>query len=217
MKLDSYTSAVATIGFLLMTGGAVWLYSRHEEIKTAVIDKKKSETAAYVKTRAVGLLKPEDFQDGDALRQRQVFRSFFDAVQSPELVRIKVWDRNLTVIWSNFDDLSGQRFPDNHEVQEALQGEVKFEIEKKKPEHFSERQFYELSETYVPISDAKGHIVGVVEVYQPTTSLREEIGSQFRKSALPAAATVVTGYGLLVSLLRLFMTRKKMAVSEKPT
>ena len=216
MKKNAYKTTITSIGLLLIVGTALWLYSHYGEIKSAAIDKKKSETAAYIKTHASAAVKPDDFRNGDTARQQQVFQSFFEAVQSPQLVRIKVWDRNLTVIWSNFGDLAGQRFPENHEVQEALAGEVEFEIEKQKPEHFSERQFYELSETYVPISDAKGNIVGVVEVYQPTLSLHEEIRSQFQKAALPVVAIVVAGYGLLAFLLRLFMTHKKIGVSENP-
>ena len=216
MKTDAFKTVVIGFGILLFAVVALWLYSRHSEIRAGVIERKKAETATYIRDRAAALVDTEVFAGGDSIRQRRVFQSFFDAIQSPELVRIKVWDRNLTVLWSNFGELIGQRFPENHEMQEALAGEVEFEIEKQKPEHFSERQFYELSETYVPISDAKGQIVGVVEVYQPTLPLHEEIRSQFHKAALPVGVFMFVGYGALVILLRLLMAPKKIGVGENP-
>ena len=46
----------------------------------------------------------------------------------PEVVRVKIWDRNATVIWSDEAQLVGQRFPDNDELKEALEGQVAVEI-----------------------------------------------------------------------------------------
>src|SRR5262245_3057333 len=46
----------------------------------------------------------------------------------PEVVRVKIWDRNSSVIWSDEPQLVGQRFPDNDELKEALEGEVAVEI-----------------------------------------------------------------------------------------
>jgi len=87
----------------------------------------------------------------------------------PEVVRIKVWSRNATVIWSDEPRLIGQRFPDDNELKEALAGEVTVEI---KPlegsEHAYERpSFTTLAEVYVPIiSKTTGDVVGVVEIYK---------------------------------------------------
>jgi signal transduction histidine kinase/ActR/RegA family two-component response regulator len=87
----------------------------------------------------------------------------------PEVVRVKVWDRNATVLWSDEPRLIGQRFPDNDELKEALAGEVSVEIKTLAGrEHAYERTTYTtLAEVYVPIvSKTTGQVVGVVEVYK---------------------------------------------------
>ena len=87
----------------------------------------------------------------------------------PEVVRIKVWDTNAAVLWSNEPRLIGQRFPENKELREALAGEVSVEIKTLEGrEHAYERASYTtLAEVYVPIvSRTTGRIVGVIEVYK---------------------------------------------------
>ena len=194
---------------MVILGASLWLWSRYAAIWTAALDKTKTSSALYLQERARSLIKPEDFSDSDSARQRKVFETFFEAVQSPNLVRIKVWDRNFTVIWSNLSELIGQRFPDNHEVEEGLEGKIEFEIEKPKPEHVTERQFQELGELYVPIAGAKGDIVGVLEVYQPTRALRQEVRAEFLRSAL--LATVVAAALYILALLALRFRKKKPA------
>jgi hypothetical protein len=194
---------------VVILGAGWWLWSRYAAIGAAALEKTKAASALYVQERARSLIKPEDFSDSDTARQRKVFETFFEAVQSPNLVRMKVWDRNFTVIWSNLSDLIGQRFPDNHEVEEALEGKIEFEIEKLKTEHLTERQFQELGELYVPISGGRGDIAGVLEVYQPTHALRQEVKAEFLRSA--ALAAVVSAALYVVALLALRALKKKPA------
>jgi len=216
MKEGAYKTVVLGFGFLLFVVVALWLYSRYSEIRTAAIERKKAETAGYIKSRVSAMVDPAVFGGGDFIRQRQVFQSFFDTIRSRQLAGIKVWDRDMTVLWSNLGELTGQRFPENREVRRALDGEVEFGVGRQKTEHFTGRQLHELSYTYVPISDAKGNIVGVVEVYQPTLSLHEEIGSEFQQAALPVGTFMFIGYGMLVLLLHMLMAPKNLAVGENP-
>ena len=62
----------------------------------------------------------------------------------PEVTRIKVWDRNATVIWSDEPRLIGRRFPDNRDLQRALAGSVSVQIKNLKGrEHAYERDRFE--------------------------------------------------------------------------
>ena len=77
----------------------------------------------------------------------------------PEVVRVKVWDRHATVLWSNEPRLIGQRFPDNDELNAALAGDVSVEMKT-------------LAEVYVPIfSKTTGQVIGVIEVYKSPVRL----------------------------------------------
>ena len=87
----------------------------------------------------------------------------------PEVVRVKVWDRDATVVWSDEPRLIGQRFSDDDELKEALGGAVTVEIKTlENREHAYERpSFTTLAEVYVPIvSRTTGQVVGVVEIYK---------------------------------------------------
>ena len=204
--MKAYHKVAIALAAVVILGAGLWLWGRYEVIKTAAIENKKTLAALYIQSRARGFIKPEDFADGDPARRRRVFQAFFDNVQSPDLFRMKVWDRNFTVIWSNLGDLIGQRFPDNHEVEEALEGKVELEMEQEeKSERVTERQFEGFSELYVPISNAKGEIVGVIEVYQPTFSLREEIRTKFLRLAALTAVISSALYAVAMLILRFLM------------
>jgi signal transduction histidine kinase len=87
----------------------------------------------------------------------------------PEVVRVKIWDRNATVIWSDEAQLVGQRFPDNDELKEALEGEVAVEIQplEKAEQRYERPGFSTLAEVYVPIfTPGSRDVLGVIEVYK---------------------------------------------------
>ncbi len=87
----------------------------------------------------------------------------------PEVVRVKVWDREARVLWSDERHLIGRRFPDNEELREALGGHIEVEIQRlDKREQAYERLVYAtLAELYVPIlAPADGRVLGVIEVYK---------------------------------------------------
>ncbi len=63
---------------------------------------------------------PQDQEAGD--RWGRLFAGL------PEIVRVKVWDRTATVLWSDEPHLIGQRFPENEELQTAPAGRIAVEI-----------------------------------------------------------------------------------------
>jgi hypothetical protein len=87
----------------------------------------------------------------------------------PEVVRIKLWDREATVLWSDDDRLIGKRFPENQEVQQALAGRVAVGLKalpKTSPE-YERDEFTRLAEIFVPVrAKPSGDIVGTIEVYK---------------------------------------------------
>ncbi|HUM16616.1 MAG TPA: ATP-binding protein [Candidatus Nitrosotalea sp.] len=136
----------------------------------AVSDWEWENTAALVR-REVQINGLEAvFREPGAAGSRDRWREISRLIGSlPEVVRIKIWDPRATILWSDQEDLIGQRFPDNHELMEALQGELEVEIRSlTKAEHGSERgTFSTLAEIYVPIrSSGTGEVVGVIEVYK---------------------------------------------------
>jgi signal transduction histidine kinase len=86
----------------------------------------------------------------------------------PEVVRVKVWDSQARILWSDESHLIGHQYPDNAELHDALQGKLEVEIKSlTKAENGYERQaFSTLAEIYVPIFSDDGRVLGVVEVYK---------------------------------------------------
>jgi hypothetical protein len=117
------------------------------------------------------------------------------------------------VVWSDLDGLVGQRFPDNHEVKEALAGGIEFEIGKPKDEHVSERSFDALSEIYIPFVNANGEVAGVFEVYRPVMPLKQEIASQFRKSLTAVVTFAMLALAAVACSTRFLSNRKERGLS----
>jgi len=171
----------------------------------AVSDWEWKNTAALVQreVRMNGLWDVFDAgADGvSAARGAEVSRLF---TSLPEVVRVKMWDRTATVVWSDKAELIGRRFPDNRELQEALAGEVSVEIKPlAKREQASERASHAvLAEVYVPVIDDRGSVVGVAEVYK----VPERLFSTIRRGRFVIWAISVTGGCVLYLVLLPLLT-----------
>lgn len=106
---------------------------------------------------------------------------FLHVSAMPDVLRANIYDTEHRVIWSSMPELTGKLFPDNPELDEALQGElvVHFGLVGKdelKPEHVRLGEAVYYVENYVPVHDkANQRIIGVVEIYRVPTSLFETI------------------------------------------
>jgi PAS domain S-box-containing protein len=98
----------------------------------------------------------------------------------PGIERIKIWNKDGIVVWSDIKEIIGQRFPDNDDLFEALQGEIVSEISSlTKEEHEFEHHFERLMELYVPIRfKPQGNIEIVFEIYQNLDPLYEDISQE---------------------------------------
>jgi response regulator RpfG family c-di-GMP phosphodiesterase len=111
--------------------------------------------------------------------------------------RIKIWDRDLTVLWSDDPDAVGKRFPDNHAVRGALEGEVRYELgQPEEAENVTEQQLGTVLELYVPVW-REGRPVGVLEFYTRDEALAREIEHQTRLTWGSMAVAAAVLYGLL--------------------
>lgn len=97
----------------------------------------------------------------------------------PDVVHANVYDQNRKVLYSTKPDMVGKVLPDNHELDEAFEGELAVEsniLEDRhylKPEHiYLVDLSHDFVETYVPIWDAgKKKVLGVIEVYRTPRAL----------------------------------------------
>jgi len=132
----------------------------------------------------------------------------------PEIVRVKVWDREHEILWSDQTSLIGQRFPGNDELQRALAGAVEVEIKRlgKSEQRYERPRFGTLAEVYVPIFAADGRVLGVVEVEKTPDRLLNTI----RRSRMIIWAISLTGGAMLyLVLLPLLMQVYRRQVEEE--
>lgn len=96
----------------------------------------------------------------------------------PDVVRVKVWDREARLRWSDEPRLIGQAFPENPNVRRALAGELVAKLESTtEPEHVYERAIApQVLELYVPIlRTSPADVIGVIETYTVPRALHTAI------------------------------------------
>ncbi|GAX91358.1 sensor domain-containing diguanylate cyclase [Effusibacillus lacus] len=113
--------------------------------------------------------------------------------------RLKIWDANGTVLYSNNRELIGRTFATGEEFQAAARGKTVVEFSKlKKEENVLEQQERVLLEVYTPLLDRNNKQIGVAEFYYDVTPV-ERFLSQY-EWLLKGIVVLLT----LVSLLLIY-------------
>lgn len=111
--------------------------------------------------------RPELINDEEGLGEL-----FKHIVNLPDVVRTNVFIPDGSIIWSSDENLVGKRFDPNHDLEEALSGELVYELNNLRDQVKSEYVFFpegveEFVENYLPIwNAAQTEVIGVVEIYK---------------------------------------------------
>lgn len=178
-----------------------WFYTQYLRISTAVHDQERQTTAAFLDAAARPYVVSGAFMSEDRAVRDAAFTSFFQDVQSPDLFRVKAWNRDYSIVWSDLADLIGTQYKDNQAVAEAFDGTPVLSIGVPKLEHVSERQLVQLLEVYAPVHDTDGNVVLVFETYTAGSPIPPEAGKEislYASSALGAALILIFGAGFLL-------------------
>ncbi|MFQ5552185.1 MAG: nitrogen regulation protein NR(II) [Candidatus Methylomirabilales bacterium] len=157
-----------------------------------MLDREVQETSIYVQTVAKSTWGSGLPASPDAYRT-----AFAEMGREADVVRIKIYNPEGTIVWSDDPRLIAANFLDNEELQRALRGEVVVSKGLQKPEHRYEVERYReqrLVEVYVPLFTQEGGTVyGVAEIYKFPSVLYESIDHHRR-----LAWTVAAGGGLFL-------------------
>ncbi len=94
-----------------------------------------------------------------------------------ETVRVKVWNSDGLIVYSDAGELIGRRFELTEPAQAALKGEPSFFLsDLSDPAHALERDLGRLIEFYIPIEDSTGTVLGAFEVEQRVDALETTLG-----------------------------------------
>lgn len=141
------------------------------------------------------------FEEPAAFSPEEIARVSRDTFLYGDIFRVKFWDADMTVIWSDEERLIGQRFPNNDLLARALGGEVTSKIEEPhREEHeFEKGMAKEVMEVYVPVRrEESGPIIGAIEVYRDA---EEFLGGIRSASLLIWGVTLVGSVILFLALI----------------
>lgn len=138
--------------------------------------------------------------------------SFAAHVQSlPGTARANIYSLDGFIRYSSEKNLIGLQFKDNEELLESAKGLLITSLEavsdSDKPEHLAMNRFTgeELIEAYIPVKDASGKVVAVVEFYREPTMVKETLADITRVIWLAAALSgliLIAAAGLMMALAK---------------
>jgi response regulator RpfG family c-di-GMP phosphodiesterase len=133
-------------------------------------------------------------------RYQEVDTLIHDTLLTADIVRIKLWNLDGLLVYSDDKELVGQTFPPDEELQEAFKGEIASHIsDLQAEENIAERdQYRELFEIYVPLQlTGSEEILGAYEVYYDLSQLQPRL----RRIRYTVWGSVGLGFLLLYSTI----------------
>jgi len=149
-----------------------------------------------------------DFRPLDIDTRAALDQAFGSAISEDGVVRLKIWNRQHWIVYSDNPLLVGRWFPGDDGLTTALQGQVSKAItDLARPEEMEERDFGRLLAVYVPIrqdanlrltNDLSGEVIGAFEIYVPYQPIADAIAEDARN------LSIALGIGFLILYLGLF-------------
>jgi hypothetical protein len=145
-----------------------------------------------------GSFSPARYEQIDALIRNEI-------LSQSRFVRVKIWNSEGVVVYSDQRDLVGSRFPNTDEREKALAGEITSDVSSLGQEDnlFERGRFRRLLEVYVPIQPrGAARVLGVYEVYEDLAVTDLRLGVMRRTVAISCGIGFLFMYGMLIVLLR---------------
>ncbi len=125
--------------------------------------------------------------------------------------RIKLWNRNDTVIWSDRKELIGNTFPEENIIEQLSDKQLIYEFtEPHAQEHKFEQDIELFLEVYIPVI-YMGEVIGAVELYENDKKLNQEIRNLVRVNYIIIGTSGALLYLLLFSIFAAAYRRQKQA------
>lgn len=163
--------------------------------ETQEIDRQKQVTANLMLPAIAPYLNEEIVKNGAYGKDYKALEGAFSSIGGAGLVRVKIWNSEGMVVYSDQQELVGQKYPISDELARSMNGEIIGNISPlTKAENTDERGYGELMEVYTPLvlsGDPK--IVGALEGYYDIDDLRTSLDY----SSKLLWASIVAGFGAL--------------------
>lgn len=139
--------------------------------------------------------------DGDYQSHQEQMKGIADNLADlGSIFRVKIWNVDDTVVWSNDTSIIGKKFPTNELYKIAILGKNAYEIAvPDQLEQESEATYKEVLEIYIPILFQE-RVVGAIEIYEATDLLFEEIKGNITVMWIITSASGVIIYIMLFGI-----------------
>jgi signal transduction histidine kinase len=181
MKIRSLSLSGTFALFSLIIIGAITTLQMTVQwtlLREDLLEWERTVSAEIVRTEVYALLRGEDFVNWRSPESQERFeRAFRRALGKLEILRIRVHDPEMRVIWSDEAQAPGTRAPGNPRLAQALAGQTVAGLERARlAGDPSAGRFEDIVELYVPLFLSPGatpgtaRLAGVVEIHKNPSS-----------------------------------------------
>ncbi|MEV1289620.1 GGDEF domain-containing protein [Micromonospora sp. NPDC049679] len=193
--------------------GAVLGHQLRDIVREGAIDDGKRVGELVSRLGLQPQLKPADFAHGlDPTRYARLDGAIrASGVLGREVARIKIWNADGMVVYSDHGSLANRRFPKSPGLTRALAGEMNSEVLSSldETEQASERDYGEVVEVYIPMRFAGDAVPrGAFELYLPYAPIEEKVNEEIRRlnvflgAGLILLAALLAGVAVMTERLR---------------
>ena len=120
-------------------------------MKTNAIKRTENFYSSIITESASRQLVQTDFDLNNLDEKQKIFDDFFKQIKTDEMLRIKVWSSDGTIICSDDQSIVGKNYNDNLRFQHSIAGAITSEIKNPiDPENISEMGYGQMMEIYIP-------------------------------------------------------------------
>jgi signal transduction histidine kinase len=149
-------------------------------------------------------LTPDDLSQGlTPDRLQRLDQALHAGLVGTEIARVKIWSRDLRVVYSDDPTLIGRTFPSSDELAEALDGRIASEVsDLTKEENVGDRSYGKLLEVYVPLTfPGDPTPAGAFELYLPYRPIEAAIARDSHRLYLVLLGGLALLYGALFRIV----------------
>lgn len=186
-----------------MLGIGIWVSRR---IESGVINRSSATTALFVDSFVAPHL--QELSERDTISRESAGKldwELFNTALGDEIAAFRVWNHNGVEVYSMQPELAGLQAPIEGDFQAAWDGEVtaKTTTLNALESRLGQRSGSRLLRIYTPIRRrGTDQVIAVVEFYQPTEDLEDQLTSASRRSWLIVGGITVLMYLLLAGFVQ---------------
>lgn len=151
-------------------------------------------------------LAPENFSDPLSSASQERFNFFFNSINSSLIARVRIWDKDYRIIFSDLKKQIGFQNPAHRDVQRIFLEEESFYIAKTKDvnEPIEEAGAEIFSDIYIPVKFA-GKTMGVIEIHLIVASVLTIITEQINFIVLTIGLGAIIFLAIIFGMIRLII------------